>query len=157
MKENNKLSKVLSEKERLVLVELIKSCPIKQTDHNLKIASHRKYDFISFEDYKQKLINGERIQNIIPKTSKHIVSFYNYLLKNHQNMISKELFESEYNQTLNSLDDIAKKYKIQREYISHLRNFYGIKRKGATFIRRLTNEQPLSQEAKDVIVGSMLG
>jgi hypothetical protein len=46
---------------------------------------------------------------------------------------------------------------MSRDHITHLREFYGIKRKGATFIRRLSEEKPLSQEAKSILVGSVLG
>jgi hypothetical protein len=78
------------------------------------------------------------------------------MLKNHANIISRDVFESEYNTGI-GLEGISKKYNIPRENVTYLRDFYGIKRKGATFIKRLTNEKPLSQEAKDVIIGSLLG
>lgn len=157
MLKTSKIYKVSNEIARKELVDCIQKCNIQQEEHGLKIPSHRKKEFISFEEYKEKILNGGFSKEIKKDTSKHLIGFYNYFLKNQSTIINKETFESEYNQTLNSLDDIAKKYKIPREHITYLRDFYGIKRKGATFIRRLTNEQPLSQESKDVIVGSLLG
>jgi len=56
-----------------------------------------------------------------------------------------------------SLDEIGKEKNISRELLTYLREFYGIKRKGATYQRRIKNEKPLSQKAKDIIIGSLLG
>jgi hypothetical protein len=157
MLKTSKIYKVSNEIARKELSECIEKCNIQQEEHGLKIPSHRKKEFISFEEYKEKILNGGFAKEIKKDTSKHLISFYNYFLKNQSTIINKETFESEYNKTTNSLNDIAKKYKIPREHITYLRDFYGIKRKGATFIKRLANEKPLSQEAKDVIVGSLLG
>jgi hypothetical protein len=157
MLKTSNIYKVSNEMARKELVECIDKCHIQQEEHGLKIPSHRKKEFISFEEYKEKILNGGFSKEIKKGTSKHLISFYNYFLKNQSTIINKEIFELEYNQTINSLDDISKKYNIPREHITYLRDFYGIKRKGATFIRRLANEKPLSQEAKDVIIGSLLG
>ena len=157
MTKTSKIYKVSNEIARKELVECIKKCNIEQEKHRLKIPSHRKHKFISFEDYKEKILNGRFAKEIKKDTSKHLISFYNYFLKNQSTILTKEAFELEYNKTLNGLDDISKKYNIPREHITYLRDFYGIKRKGATFVRRVTNEQPLSEEAKEIIIGSMLG
>ena len=55
------------------------------------------------------------------------------------------------------LDEIATRHGIPRSHVTFLREFYGIKRKGATFQKRLSSEVPLSDMAKSVIIGSILG
>ena len=126
-----------------------------QINNNLAICSHRKLKHISFEDYKNRIKNGETINDIIKTTSKHLIYFYNALLKNKVNLDKKE-FQKMYDEGM-SLDQISEAKHINREHMTYLREFYGIKRKGATYQNRLSNEKPLSQEAKDIIVGSMLG
>jgi hypothetical protein len=150
-----KIAKTKSETGRQQILEGAKDFTKKPSKNNLKIPSHRKHKFISLDEYKNRLANGETTLEICKTTSKHIVYFYNALLKG-RITLSKEDFENMYNGGM-SLDEIAKQSKIPREYITQLRDFYGIKRKGATFQKRINNEQPLSQEAKDIIIGSMLG
>ena len=153
--QKKKISKTKSETGRQKIIEGSKLCESKQTKHDLKIATHRKHKYISLEEYKNLIKQGKTTLEVCEMTSKHLVYFYNALLKGRINL-SKEDFEENYNNGL-SLDEISKKFNIPREHITQLRDFYGIKRKGATFQKRLKNEQPLSQEAKDVIIGSLLG
>lgn len=153
--QKKKISKTKSETGRQKILEGAKLCQSTQIEHNLEPASHRKHTYISLEEYKNLIKQGKTTLEVCKMTSKHLVYFYNALLKGRINL-SKEDFEKDYNNGL-SLDEISKKFTIPREYITQLRDFYGIKRKGATFQKRLKNEQPLSQEAKDVIIGSLLG
>ncbi len=118
----------------------------------LAIPSHRTKKHISLTEYKKILKNGKKIDKSI---SKHLVSFYNSWLKGKIN-ISKTEFKNLYNNGC-SLDDIAKQYNVPREHITYLREFFGIKRKGATFQKRLKTETPLTKIAKNIIVGSLLG
>ena len=150
-----KISKTKSENGRKSIVENFKKFNTKQVKHNLKIANHRQYKYITLEQYTNLIKQGKTTLEICQTTSKHLVYFYNALLKGKINLSKKE-FEENYNNGL-SLDEISKKFNIPREYITQLRDFYGIKRKGATFQKRIKNEKPLSKEAKDIIIGSLLG
>lgn len=154
-KTKDKISKTKSETGRRQVLEGAKSFDKKETPNNLKIASHRKHKHISIDEYKKLLAQGKTTLEVCKITSKHLVYFYNALLKG-RITLSKEDFTTMYNNGL-SLNEIAKQSNTPREYITQLRNFYGIKRKGATFQARLKNEKPLSQEAKNIIIGSMLG
>lgn len=128
---------------------------LKESDNKLAIPSHRKYKYITFEEYKEYVRNNENLDGLYDITSSHLINFYNFLAQG-KNTLSKENFIKEYESGV-SLEEISKKYKIQREFISKLRDFYGIKRKGANFLKRINNEKPLSQETKEIIIGSVLG
>ena len=121
----------------------------------LAVPTHRKKNHISLEEYQSLLKQGKTVPEIITTTSKHLVYFYNVLLKGGINL-TKDEFTKMYDEGM-SLDEIAKSKNIARENMTFLREFYGIKRKGATYQKRVANEKPLSQEAKDVIIGSLLG
>jgi len=150
-----KIAKTKSEAGRTQILEGAKSFTQTPSENNLKVASHRKHNFISLDEYKQLLSQGKTTLEVCKITSKHLIYFYNALLKG-RITLSKEDFETMYDNGL-SLNEIALKSNTPREYITQLRNFYAIKRKGATFQKRLNNEQPLPQEAKNIIIGSMLG
>lgn len=151
-----KISRAKTEATRNRIIEgLNKNNISQQSDVKLKIPTHRKKNFISFEEYKNFIKEGKTIEELNQITSKHIVAFYSALSKGRIGL-TKENFVNMYEKGM-SLDEISKQYNIPREHISFLRDFYGIKRKGAKYQRRLQNEKPLSQEAKDIIVGSLLG
>lgn len=126
-----------------------------QSENKLKIPKHRTKKQISFEQFKELIQNGETLKNLCLIYSKHLMGFYSRLSQGKINL-PKELFIEEYEKGM-SLDEISNKYDIPREHITYLRDFYAIKRKGAKFQNRIANEKPLSQDAKDVIIGSMLG
>tara|TARA_R110000824_G_scaffold148242_3_gene317872 strand:- start:57847 stop:58935 length:1089 start_codon:yes stop_codon:yes gene_type:complete len=150
-----KIAKTKSENGRNKIIEGAKSFKQKPSENNLKVASHRKHNFISIDEYQNLIKEGKTTLEVCKITSKHLVYFYNAMLKG-RITLSKEDFETMYNNG-SSLDEIAKESNTPREYITQLRNFYGIKRKGATFQKRLKNEKPLTQEAKNIIIGSLLG
>ena len=127
----------------------------KQSSTHLAVPSHRTREWLTFEEFKEFIQQGKTLKELIQKYSKHLIAFYSYLSQG-KVKLSKEQFIQEYEKGV-SLDEIAKTYNIPREHISYLREFYGIKRKGATYQKRLANEKPLSQETKDVIIGSILG
>ena len=126
-----------------------------QSENKLKIPTHRTKKQISFEQFKELIQNGETLKNLCIIYSKHLMGFYSRLSQGKINL-PKELFIEEYEKGV-TLEEISEKYDIPREHITYLRDFYAIKRKGAKFQNRITNEKPLSQDAKDVIIGSMLG
>jgi len=138
-----------------ILAALQNHKPVEQSDVKLVIPSHRKKQFITFEEYEKLLLEGKTVLELKETAPKHLIAFYGALVKGRIN-ITKEEFEELYNEG-KSLDEIAEFKNIPREHITYLREYYGIKRKGAKFLKRINNEKPLSQEAKDVIIGSMLG
>lgn len=126
-----------------------------QSNIKLAIPSHRTREWISFEEFKKLIKKGKTLQELRLIYSKHLIAFYSFLSQG-KATLTKEQFIEEYEKGI-SLNEIAKSYNIPREHITYLREYYGIKRKGATYQKRLQNEVPLSQEAKDVIIGSLLG
>ena len=127
-----------------------------QSEVQLAIPSHRTRKWLTFQQFQQHVNDyGATLPELCKKYNKHLIAFYSALSKG-KITITKEQFETDYNNGM-SLDEIATKYLIPREHITYLREYYGIKRKGAKYINRLKNEQPLSQEAKDIIIGSLLG
>ncbi len=119
-------------------------------------AAHKKVKMLTLRNYKEKLESGLSPKMIISEGyDKHLVGFYNALLKNKINL-TRDQFEHEYLKG-QSLDSIAKAHRISRENITFLREIYGIKRKGATFINRKKTEPTLTKRQKQIIVGSFLG
>lgn len=149
------ISETKREQSREEILTKAKEFNLEESDKQLAVPTHRKKKRLSLEEYQLLLKRGGTVPEIIKTTSKHLIYFYNVLLKGGINL-PKEEFEKMYNKGA-SLDEIAKLKGIAREHMTFLREFYGIKRKGATYQKRLANEKPLSQEAKDVIIGSLLG
>jgi len=150
-----KISETKKAQSREEILASTKDCKLEQSNKKLATPTHRKKKHISFEKYQELLKQGKTVPDIIKMTSKHIIYFYNALLKGKINL-TKEEFEEKYHNGM-SLEEISKEKNISREHLTFLREFYGIKRKGATYQKRLKNEKPLSREAKDIIIGSMLG
>lgn len=86
---------------------------------------------------------------------KHLIFFYNKLLKN-EISITKEQFQKDYLDGM-SLDKISKKYSIERSCTTFLRELFGIKRKGATYIKRKENDIVLTQKQKELLYGTLMG
>jgi len=117
---------------------------------------NRNKKFITFREFK-KLIEEGNSQKSIKQMgiSKHLIQFYSNFSQGKID-IDKDTFSKEYNDGL-SLDEIALKYKVTREDITYLRQLYGQKNKGATYINRKKIEVPLTQRQKDILYGSMMG
>ena len=154
-KSAEKMAATKNENSRQEVLGAIEGCGASQAEPKLAIPTHRKKRHITFEEYKGMIKSGMTPQQIIEQTSKHIIYFYNALLAG-KIKLDRDEFEQEY-LSGTSLDEMGIKHGISRGHITFLREFYGIKRKGATFQRRLTEEQPLSDEAKSILVGSILG
>ena len=151
-----KISQTKLENGRKQILEgFVKNDIPQQINNNLAIPSHRTRKWISFDQFKTFIEQGKSLQGLCKAYSKHLMAFYSYLSKG-KITLTKEQFEEAYNKGI-PLDEIGRSHNIPREHITHLREYYGIKRKGATYQRRLQNEIPLSQEAKDVVIGSLLG
>jgi len=156
VKTKKKISETKRTKESSKLKTQAKDCNLKQAVTKFKVSGNRKTNHISFDEYKEFVSQGKTRQDMIKITSKHLVGFYNNLLKGKYNHITKEDFEELYH-TGNKLDKIAKHFHVPREDLTFLREFLGIKRKGATFQKRLKNEILLTEDQKSVIIGSILG
>ena len=100
------ISKTKRENSRKEIVEKISKNTSKQSNKQLAVCSHRKLNHISFEEYKKLISQGKTVKEIIQTTSKHLVYFYNAMLKGKINL-SKEDFETMYNNGM-SLDEISK-------------------------------------------------
>lgn len=150
-----KISATKNQDSRKEVLGHIKKCDAAQEEADLAVPTHRKKKHLSFDEYKAMIKSGMTPGQIIEGTSKHVVYFYNTMLAG-KITLGKEEFEREYSAGT-SLDDLAAKHNLSRASVGYLREFYGIKRKGATFQKRLAEEKPLSEEAKSIIIGSILG
>jgi hypothetical protein len=125
---------------------------------NLKIPKSRTKKYISYEEFCELKGSNDTLQAIIAqtKTSKHLVNFYSLLYNGNFSHICEKEFEGFYNSG-KSLEKISEIYNIRRIHAGFLRNLFNIKVKGATFQKRIRNERELADEAKNIIIGSMLG
>jgi len=117
----------------------------------------RKQKYITFREFKNNIQNG---MSCLDMTKDQDMSslFISFLSKFSQGKINlkKEEFVNSYNRGM-SLNEISKKYNVYRYHIRFLRQLYGIKRKGASFIHRKKTEIPLTQRQKEILYGSMMG
>ena len=152
----SKISETKLEKSRQKIMDsFIKNDIPEQSNIKLAVPTHRTRAWCSFEEFKELIKGGASIKDLNVLYSKHLIAFYNYLSKEHLTL-SREQFVEDYEKGM-SLEQISKSYNVPLHHIGYLREYYGIKRKGAKYQKRLANEVPLSQEAKDVIIGSLLG
>jgi len=152
----NKISQTKLENGRKRIISgFVKNDIPEQSENNLNVHAHRTRERLTFEEFKNLIAQGHPLKYLCEKYSKHLMAFYSALSQGKINL-SKENFEEQYNKGI-PLDEIARANNISREYITYLRDYYGIKIKGANYQKRLKNEVPLSQEAKDIIIGSLLG
>lgn len=151
-----KISKTKRTKESQKLKQQSQNCDLEQAIPQFKVSGNRKKNHISFDDYKRLVAQSKTRQDMIQITSKHLINFYNNLIKGKYEHVAKEEFEELYNQG-KELNEIAKHFNIPRGDTTFMREFLGIKRKGATFQKRIKNEVPLTEDQKSVIIGSILG
>jgi hypothetical protein len=152
----NKISQTKLENGRKRIISgFVKNDIPEQSENNLNVHAHRTRERLTFEEFKNLIAQGHPLKYLCEKYSKHLMAFYSALSQGKINL-SKEKFEEQYNKGI-PLDEIARANNIPREHITYLRDYYGIKIKGANYQKRLKNEVPLSQEAKDIIIGSLLG
>ena len=76
-----KIAKTKSENGRNKIIEGAKSFKQKPSENNLKVASHRKHNFISIDEYQNLIKEGKTTLEVCKITSKHLVYFYNAMLK----------------------------------------------------------------------------
>jgi len=125
-------------------------------DLNISATGTRNKIFITLRQFKKYLEEGENLISLKKKgISKHLIGFFSAFCQGKINL-SQEKFVEEYNSGL-SLDDISKKYKIDRGHLTFLRELFEEKKKGATFLNRKHTEIPLTQRQKNILYGSMMG
>lgn len=111
---------------------------------------------LTLRQYFDLVNSGLSAKDVIKQGhDKHLISFFNNLLKGKIN-ITKDEFEKLYLEG-NSMDDIAKQFDIPKENMRHLRQMFNIKRKGATYIKRKQTEKPLTQRQKEIVYGTLMG
>jgi hypothetical protein len=112
--------------------------------------------FITLREFKERIDDGQTLKMMKDEgISKHLIGFFGNFLKG-KITLTKSDFEKRYSEG-KELDDIGEEFGVQRGDLSYLRQLYGIKRKGATYIHRKKTEVPLTQIQKDLIYGSMMG
>jgi len=126
-------------------------------DVEIKNGSARRFNkYITMREFKENILSGMSIKDmsssgISPKVIQFFSNFCQGKIK-----LTKQEFEECYHSGV-SLDEISKKYKVTREDVTSLRQLYGIKRKGATYMHRKNTEEALTQRQKDILYGSMMG
>ena len=116
----------------------------------------RTKKYITFRGFKKRIEQGINLDMMIEEgISHHFLAFLNNFCQG-KIKLEKEEFIKEYEKGL-LLDKISKIYKITREDLTYLRQLYGIKRKGANFIKRKKTEIPLTQRQKEILYGTMMG
>ena len=124
-------------------------------DLELNLSSkNRNKKFITMRQFKELIYQGNSLKEINKRTSKHLIQFYSNMAQG-KIILSKEEFLKEYDKGL-SLEDISKKYKVSRDDMTYLRQLFGEKVKGATFIRRKKIEFSLTKRQKEILYGSMM-
>ena len=117
------ISETKRKQSRQEILTKAKNFTLQESNKQLAIPSHRKKNHISLDEYRQLLKQGKTVPEIIQTTSKHLVYFYNVMLKGEINL-PREEFEDMYNKGM-SLDEISKIKNIPREHMTFLREFYG--------------------------------
>ena len=121
--------------------------------------SHRRNKrFSSFEEYFDLLGDKKWSVKEFVKNgySKSQVVAFNFIAKGKLN-ISRDLFETEYCVNFLSLDEIASKYGIPRDYMAFIREHFGIKRIGAKGLKNGKESSDITDRQKKIAIGCLLG
>lgn len=126
-------------------------------DVDMSLSSrNKKTKLLTFREFKRLILEGKTLSDIIAMGySKHVVYFMSKFSQG-KITLTKQAFELDYYGGA-SLEEIAKKHGITREDATFLRQCFQVKAKGPTFINRKKTEIPLTEEQKQIIIGSMLG
>ncbi len=116
----------------------------------------RKNKYITFREFKKNTKDGLSIKNMVDSgVSRKVLQFFSNFCQGKINL-TKDQFLEDYNEG-KSLDEICEGRGVTREDITYLRQLYGIKRKGATFIKRKKTEVLLTSRQKEILYGSLMG
>jgi hypothetical protein len=110
---------------------------------------------LSPQKFKNKIINGATIEELTKEHGRHLIQFYSRLFQN-EIRISKNELEGLYNEG-KSLKEICGAFNIPMDYSRFVLRIYGLKKKGANFIKRKKNQKAISEIGKQIIIGSLLG
>jgi 16S rRNA G966 N2-methylase RsmD len=130
-----------------------------QSNRNFVIPSHRKNKrFSSIEEYKTFIHNNKwSVRKFVENGySKVQIGFFNFILKG-KLKLGRDDFIRLYCQEFVELKVIAKMYSVPNEYMTFVREYYGIKRIGSKGLRRGRDEGDLTTRQKSILVGSVLG
>lgn len=121
----------------------------------LKVPKNRKKIRLTFDQFKE--LRNDLSLNQIIKTgvSKHQVAFFSALEQNKIG-ITRDQMQADY-LLGRSLVEIATEYGIQKDFMVHLREHFGIPRLGPKFIHRKKTEKPLTYRQKKIIYGGLMG
>ncbi len=127
-----------------------------QSNKQFHIPKSRTKERISYETFLELMSEGNSLRDMKNSgISKHQVGFYSALSQN-KIAITRDQFETEY-KSGKSLNEIAKQYNIQRDHITQLREYFGIKRLGPKYINRKKTEKTLTHRQKMIVYGGLLG
>jgi len=116
---------------------------------------NRSHNFITLRKFKEYTESGMSSKDIAKLTSRNLATFFsNFCQGNIQ--LTREQFVQDYEDGY-SLEEIAEKHCVVKDYIGFLRQLYNINAKGAKFIHRKETEVPFTQRQKEILYGSMLG
>jgi len=135
------------------------SINLEKVDKDFVVPSSRKNKrFSSIEEYKDFIKVNKWSDKDFSKNgyNKHQVSFFNFILSG-KLKLDRVTFENEYKNNLMPLADIEKKYGVPCGLIVFLREYYGIKRIGATGLKRRSEEIDLTQAQIEIIYGTLMG
>lgn len=128
----------------------------KDVDLTINTTSRARKDVnCTLYQFKQLIQSGESIGNICAVYNKHLIGFYSFFCQK-QNILSKQKMQQLINNGI-QLKTIAAQNRIPFGYITPLRALYGVKKKGANYIKRKKTETTFSQIQKQVILGSLMG
>lgn len=118
---------------------------------------NREKKIISLREFKKLIDSGVPLEALKyeHKISKTLIVFYAGYLRGNI-VLSKDDFQRDYLSGL-SMEEIAEKRGVSRENLTVLRQFYGIKNKGATYIHRKKTESSLTARQWQILSGSLLG
>ncbi len=116
----------------------------------------RTKKYITFREFKENIENEISLKGMIRQgISHHFIGFLSNFCQG-KIKLTKDKFIEEYEKG-KSLDEMEKEYKIPSGNIRYLRQLYGIKRKGANFIKRKKTETRLTQRQIEILYGTMMG
>lgn len=128
----------------------------KYADTRMKFTKNKTKKVFTLREYYNLIMSGKTGQNLIDDGySTILIRFYNSLLKDEIHITKKEM-EKEYEQGV-TIQEMSKKYNIDREILSYLRSLYGIRRRGTYFFKRKQNEVSLTKHQKSFLYGTLMG
>ena len=128
----------LNKRRKSHYIQIVAPVKTQQYESNLCIPSHRTKDRISYESFLLMLKQGMSLKSMISTgVSKHQIAFYSNMAQC-KIKISRTQFIDEYNSG-KSLKDIAKQHDINHSDVGFLREFFGVKRLGHSYIKRKAN------------------